>query len=88
MRELVGGKNTGRTAAVLKKPHKVTFNLFRAEDPVCMGVLWAFIEHHCQASLGPVPYVSSCAIVRHAVYQRVYLTAFVTSVGVSECDPV
>ena len=29
MRELVGGKNTiGRTAAVLKKPHKVTFNLF------------------------------------------------------------
>jgi len=29
MRELVGGKNTiGRTAAVLKKPHKATFNLF------------------------------------------------------------
>ena len=26
MRELVGGKNTrGRTAAVLKKPHKATF---------------------------------------------------------------
>jgi len=26
MRELVGGKNTiGRTAAVLKKPHKTTF---------------------------------------------------------------
>ena len=29
MRELVGGKNTvGRTAAVLKKPQKGTFNLF------------------------------------------------------------
>jgi len=29
MRELVGGKNTiGWTAAVLKKPHKATFNLF------------------------------------------------------------
>ena len=29
MRELVGGKNTiGRTAAVLKKPHKAIFNLF------------------------------------------------------------
>ena len=29
MRELVGGKNTiGRTAIVLKKPHKATFNLF------------------------------------------------------------
>jgi len=29
MRELVGGKNTiGRTTAVLKKPHKATFNLF------------------------------------------------------------
>ena len=29
MRELVGGKNTiGQTAAVLKKPHKATFNLF------------------------------------------------------------
>ena len=29
MRELVGGKNTiGRTAAVLKKPHKATFNLY------------------------------------------------------------
>jgi len=28
MRELVGGKNTiGRTAAVLIKPHKATFNL-------------------------------------------------------------
>ena len=31
MRELVGGKNTiGQTAAVLKKPHKATFNLFSA----------------------------------------------------------
>ena len=29
MREFVGGKNTvGRMAAVLKKPHKATFNLF------------------------------------------------------------
>jgi len=29
MRELVEGKNTiGRTAAVLKKPYKATFNLF------------------------------------------------------------
>ena len=29
MRELVGGKNTiDRTVAVLKKPHKATFNLF------------------------------------------------------------
>ena len=29
MRELVGGKNTiGRTAALLKKPHKALFNLF------------------------------------------------------------
>jgi len=29
MRELVGGKNTiGRTATVLKKPHKATFYLF------------------------------------------------------------
>ena len=29
MRELVGGKNTiGRTAAMLKKLHKATFNLF------------------------------------------------------------
>ena len=32
MRELVGGKNTiDRTAAVLKKPHKATFNLFYAQ---------------------------------------------------------
>ena len=29
MQELVGGKNTiGRTAAMLKKLHKATFNLF------------------------------------------------------------
>ena len=29
MRELAGGKNTiGQMAAVLKKPHKATFNLF------------------------------------------------------------
>jgi len=29
MRELVGGKNTiGRTAAVLKKPHKATFTFY------------------------------------------------------------
>jgi len=32
MRELVGGKNTiGRTAAVLKKSHEVTFKLFYSE---------------------------------------------------------
>ena len=34
MRELVGGKNTiGRTAAVLKKPHKATFNLLTFLTP-------------------------------------------------------
>ena len=37
MRELVEGKNTvGRTAAVLKKPYKATFNLFNLY--VCMYV--------------------------------------------------
>jgi len=39
MRELVEGKNTtGRTAAVLKKPYKATFNLF-----LMMSILCSFI---------------------------------------------
>ena len=41
MRELVEGKNTiGRTAAVLKKPYKVTFNLltFLRLVPVKFGI--------------------------------------------------
>ena len=43
MRELVGGKNTiGRTAAVLKKPHKATFTftffyMFRLTSKLSAG---------------------------------------------------
>ena len=49
MRELVGGKNTiGRTAAVLKKPHKATFNLltfyqftFKVLSQYLDGTFWS-----------------------------------------------
>ena len=61
MQELVGGKNTiGRTAAVLKKPHKATFTFYltttqapqahlvpslKKEEKYTFTTSWAFISH-------------------------------------------
>ena len=40
MRELVEGKNTiGRTAAVLKKPYKATFNLLNFKHTLMMQMI-------------------------------------------------
>ena len=47
MRELVGCKNTiGRTAAVLKKPHKANFNLFFLERRTLKTYIYSSINKY------------------------------------------